>query len=133
MDFYKLWLGLLSVLGRWFCCCWLFVCCCSHCGGLWLFCVALCPFWCCSRLYGEGGGCLLCLVCLPGVSWWLGGSSSRCRGVVCGLWLWYFLIMLTIFDQNYWRNAFFSVQTFYHFPSHFCPYLASFVLTWSTT
>ena len=37
---------------------------------------------------------LLCLFCLPGVSWWLSGSSSRCRGVVCGLWLWYFLIIL---------------------------------------
>ena len=23
---------------------------------------------------------LLCLICLPGVSWWLGGSSSRCHG-----------------------------------------------------
>ena len=25
---------------------------------------------------------LLCLICLPGVSWWLSGSSSRCHGVV---------------------------------------------------
>ena len=40
---------------------------------------------------------LLCLICLPGVSWWLSGSSSQCHGVVCGLWLWYFLIILTIF------------------------------------
>ena len=40
---------------------------------------------------------LLCLICPPGVSWWLGGSSSRCRGVVCGLWLWYFLIILTYY------------------------------------
>ena len=31
------------------------------------------------------------------VSWWLSGSSSRCHRVVCGLWLWYFLIILTIF------------------------------------
>ena len=37
---------------------------------------------------------LLCLICLPGVSWWLSGSSSRCHGVVCSLWLWYFLIIL---------------------------------------
>ena len=36
---------------------------------------------------------LLCLICLPGVSWWLSGSSSRCHGVVCSLWLWYFLII----------------------------------------
>ena len=37
---------------------------------------------------------LLCLICLPGVLWWLSGASSRCHGVVCGLWLWYFLIIL---------------------------------------
>ena len=43
---------------------------------------------------------LLCLICLPGVSWWLSGSSSRCHGVVCSLWLWYFLIILTIFDEQ---------------------------------
>ena len=40
---------------------------------------------------------LLCLICLPGVSWWLSGSSSRCHGVVCGLWLWYFLIIPTYY------------------------------------
>ena len=40
---------------------------------------------------------LLCFICLPGVSWWLSGSSSRCHGVVCGLWLWYFLIILTYY------------------------------------
>ena len=40
---------------------------------------------------------LLCLICLPGVSWWLSGSSSRCHGVVCGLWLWFFLIILTYY------------------------------------
>ena len=28
---------------------------------------------------------LLCLICLPGVSWWFSGSSSRCPGVVCSL------------------------------------------------
>ena len=40
---------------------------------------------------------LLCLICLPGVSWWLSSSSSRCHGVVCSLWLWYFLIILTYY------------------------------------
>ena len=40
---------------------------------------------------------LLCLICLPGVSWWLSGSSSQCFGVVCSLWLWYFLIILTYY------------------------------------
>ena len=47
---------------------------------------------------------LLCLFCLPGVSWWLSGSSSQCQGVVCGLWMWYFLIILTIFDtMSCWK------------------------------
>ena len=40
---------------------------------------------------------LLCLICLPGVSWWLSGSSLQCHGVVCSLWLWYFLIILTYY------------------------------------
>ena len=40
---------------------------------------------------------LLCLICLPGVSWWLSGSSSRCHRVVCSLWLWHFLIILTYY------------------------------------
>ena len=44
---------------------------------------------------------LLCLVCLPGVSWWFCGSSSRCHGFVIGLWLWYFLIILTYY---FWQN-----------------------------
>ena len=43
---------------------------------------------------------LLCLICLPGVSWWLSSSSSWCHGVVCSLWLWYFLIILTIFAKK---------------------------------
>ena len=44
---------------------------------------------------------LPCLVCLPGVSWLLCGSSARCHGFVCCLWLWYFLInSLTIFGNS---------------------------------
>ena len=43
---------------------------------------------------------LLCLICLPGVPWWLSGSSSRCHGVVCSLWLWYFLIILTYYSMG---------------------------------
>ena len=42
-------------------------------------------------------GWMLCLVCLPGVSWWLCGYSSQCHGFVCSLWLWYFPIILTFF------------------------------------
>ena len=84
----------------WFCCCWLF---------LLLF-----PLWesvivlyfvvryfmsilvLQSSWWGRESW-LLCLICHPGVSWWLSGSSSRCHGVVCSLWLWYFLIILTYY------------------------------------
>ena len=48
---------------------------------------------------------LLCLICLPGVSWWLSGSSSRCHGIVGGLWLWYFLIILTYYFWS-WKPMF---------------------------
>ena len=48
---------------------------------------------------------LLYLICLPGVSWWLSGSFSRCHGVVCSLWLWYFLIILTYYFWNESLNA----------------------------
>ena len=40
---------------------------------------------------------LFCLVCLTSVSWLLCGSSSRCHRLVCSLWLWYFLIILTYY------------------------------------
>ena len=45
---------------------------------------------------------LICLICLPGVWWWLSGSSSRCHGVDCSLWLWYFLIILTYYFGTSW-------------------------------
>ena len=38
---------------------------------------------------------LLCFICLRGVSWLLCDSSSRCHGLVCSLWLWYYLIILS--------------------------------------
>ena len=53
---------------------------------------------------------LLCLICLPRVSWWLSGSSLQCHGFVCGLWLWYFLIILAYYFcgcpcyQQEWRR-----------------------------
>ena len=47
---------------------------------------------------------LLCLICLSGVSWWLSSFSLRCHGVVCSLWLWYFLIILTYFFCMYVSN-----------------------------
>ena len=68
--------------------------------------VCNCSMYCCTLLYvilvlqsswwGRESW-LLCLICLPGVSWWLSGSSSRCHRVVCSLWLWYFLIILTYY------------------------------------
>ena len=45
----------------------------------------------------ERASMLLCLVCLPGVSWWLCGSSSRCHGVSavcdCGI-SWLYLLII---------------------------------------
>ena len=71
------------------------------------FCDCSTCMFCCSLLYvhscfaiivmGKRESWLLCLLSHPGVSWLLCGSSSRCYGVVCSLWLWYFLIILTIF------------------------------------
>ena len=48
---------------------------------------------------------LLCLVCLPGVSWLLCGSSLWCHGFVCSFWLWYFLIILTYYFWPQTKNA----------------------------
>ena len=45
---------------------------------------------------------LLCFICLPGVLWWLSGSSSRYNGFVCGSWWWYFLIILTYY---FWTST----------------------------
>ena len=55
---------------------------------------------------------LLCLIGLPGVSWWLSGSSSRCHGVVCSLWLWYFLIILTYY---FWITLYTVLMYFAYF------------------
>ena len=75
--------------------------------------VCNCSMFCCTVLYAPSSlqsswwgreSWLLCLVCHPCVSWLLCGSSSRCHGFVCSLWLWYFLIKLTY--------IFFSVNEF---------------------
>ena len=44
---------------------------------------------------------LLCFVCLPGGLRLLWGSSSRCHGVFCSLWLSYFLIILI---NYFWQD-----------------------------
>ena len=71
--------------------------------------VCNCSIFCCTLLYVHSSIAtilmgkrerLLGLICLPGVSWWLSCSSSRCHGVVCGLWLWYFLIILTYYLRD---------------------------------
>ena len=59
---------------------------------------------------------LLCLVSLLGVSWLLRGSSSRCHGFVCSLWLWYFLVILTYYfgpgqSKDPLINAYNSMQS----------------------
>ena len=35
----------------------------------------------------------------------------RCHGIVCGLWLWYFLIILTIFEKKSKQSSFASDKT----------------------
>ena len=98
------WLRLLSILRRWFrffvdsllivapivgfCSCSMLVVC---------YFVSILVF--CNHHHGEETvGCKNCLVRLHGVSWLLCCSSSRCNRCVCSLWLWYFLIILTIFQ-----------------------------------
>ena len=52
------------------------------------------------QLYWRGReSCLLCFNCLPYVMWLFVFccSSSWCFVLVCSVWLWYFLIMLTYF------------------------------------
>ena len=66
---------------------------------------------------------LLCFICLPGVSWWLSGSSSRFHGVVCGLWLWYFLVILTYYFCGVltsWLSCMWCFIVFCDFPV-WCP------------
>ena len=73
---------------------------------------------------------LLCLICLPGVSWWLSGSSSRCHRVACSLWLWNFLIILTYYfsfqmpllatipSQIEWKNCVQNTWLLLNFPAN---------------
>ena len=69
---------------------------------------------------------LLCLICLPGVSWWLSGSSSRCHGVVCSLWLWYFLIILIYY---FWpTDPILRVRSMGVCAQNICYHVAAFVI-----
>ena len=76
---------------RWFCCCCLFIYCYSHCGSL-LLCyillyVTLCPLLYCNHLDGEERAVCFAKFFFLCLAWWLRGSSSRCHGLVWGLWL----------------------------------------------
>ena len=83
--------------------------------------VCNCSMFCCTLLYVHSSIAIILmgkrelvdlLNCLPGVSWWLSGSSSRCHGVVCGLWLWYWLIVPTYYFWTAlmacWRRSYIS-------------------------
>ena len=59
-----------------------------------LYLVTLCPFLFCDHLIGKRESWLLCLVCHPGVSWFLCGYFSQCHGFVCSLWLIYSLTII---------------------------------------
>ena len=87
---------------RWFCCCWFIVLCTSH--RLWNFCVwfrfvkhYLVSFLVLQSSRRGREGWLLCINCLPDVLLVFCGSSSQCHKLVCSMWLWYFLIILTNF------------------------------------
>ena len=66
-----------------------------------------CSMFCCTLLYVHSSIAIILMgkrelvallnlssSCLVG---WLSSSSLRCRGVVCSLWLWFFLIILTYY------------------------------------
>ena len=76
-------------------------------------CALLCVHLVLKSSYWRRESLLLCFVCLPGFSWLLYGSSSRCHSFFCSLWLWYYLIILTIFSRGGsgvdWLNVFINV------------------------
>ena len=87
------WLRLLSVLRQWFCCCWLFLLLLPLWESVFVLCFDVRYFMSILVLQSSWWGresWLPCLICLPGVSWWLSGLNSRYYGGVCSLWLWYF-------------------------------------------
>ena len=85
------WTSLFPILGL--ICCWLLL-------PLWDSVIVLCfvvrYFVSILVLQSSWRESWFALLSLPGVLWWLSGSSSPCHRVVCSLWLWYFLIILTI-------------------------------------
>ena len=96
------WLWLLSILRRWFCCCLFIVYCCSHC--FWRFSLRFVLQYFVtflvvqSFLWGRESW-LLYFCCVLNVMSLLSffGSSSQYNGLVCRMWLWHFLVLLTWF------------------------------------
>ena len=95
---------MLSVLRRWLCCCWFVVFVNSI--------VDVCNYsmFCCTLLYAHSSFAIIligkrALGALLGLSSWchvvVVWFSSRCHGFVCSLWLWYYLIILTMFVRKY--------------------------------
>ena len=76
-------------------------------------------------LMGKRESWLLCLVCLPGVLWLLCGSSLRCHGFVCSLWLCYFEIILFLLDAVHMNQFTTWSDTFKRKCTPLLSYLAS--------
>ena len=96
------WLRMLSVLRRWFCCWSVFFVCASH--WLWgLFCCALLCVHSSFAIILKMKRELVALLLLSyGCLVTVNDSSSRCGRLVCGVWLWYFLIIHTYFLGFCW-------------------------------
>ena len=97
--------------------CWSVVYCYSHCGILYMvrsmFCFALlCVLVLESSWWGRESCLIASLFCFPGVSWLQCGSSSRYHRFVCSSWLWYFLIILTIFEEEWHNNCLLVLSVF---------------------
>ena len=97
------WYRLLSVLRRWFCCCWSVLVCLRLVVGvmcLSLFCCALlCVLSSFAIILKRKRGLLTLLLLSYG--WFVTVNVlwlfPRCHGLVWCVWLWYFLIILTYF------------------------------------
>ena len=96
--------------------------------------VCIFSMFCCTFLYVHSSFAIILmgkrklvvfLVWIPGVSWWLCGSSSRSHGFDCGLWLWYFLIILT---HYFWWVGFTITED----AKHVCGYMYMYVIPMCT-
>ena len=96
-------LRLMPFLRRWICCCRFVAYYYFECWSLYFLCFVVRYFMSILVLqssWWERESWLLCLVCLPGVSWLLRDSSSWFHGFICSLWLCFFLIKLAYHFSN---------------------------------